>query len=281
MVPPVRAWFWPVVALLFAAWSSRSAEAGWMTLKNDSNRVLVVQETVVAKDGTLKRGKPIRLLPGETLREFQAGPTVKRVEIYDLQVPAKAALQRQAQLQRRQRSVLDHLRRQGHHGGPGLHERHRTRPHDSISEEVTTAVTTLGRFEGPLRLLPIKRSPPAYSLHNDSGRCPRVNPSGAAMLAPALAFLAFSVSSALPQITTAAGTGVKGYSGDGGPAASATLNQPFDLTFDKQGNLFFSDTGNHRDAPRRCRHGAHRHGRGKRREGLLGRRRACDRGRPE
>lgn len=46
-------------------------------------------------------------------------------------------------------------------------------------------------------------------------------------------------------ITTVAGTGVQGYSGDGGPAAQAQLNNPFDLAFDVAGNLFFADTYNH------------------------------------
>jgi DNA-binding beta-propeller fold protein YncE len=46
-------------------------------------------------------------------------------------------------------------------------------------------------------------------------------------------------------ITTAVGTGAQGYSGDGGPAAQAQLNNPFDLAFDVAGNLFFADTYNH------------------------------------
>jgi sugar lactone lactonase YvrE len=46
-------------------------------------------------------------------------------------------------------------------------------------------------------------------------------------------------------ITTVAGTGTQGYSGDGGPAAQALLNNPFDLAYDVAGNLFFSDTYNH------------------------------------
>lgn len=46
-------------------------------------------------------------------------------------------------------------------------------------------------------------------------------------------------------ITTVAGTGAQGYSGDGGPAMQALLNNPFDLAFDADGNLFFSDTFNH------------------------------------
>jgi len=47
-------------------------------------------------------------------------------------------------------------------------------------------------------------------------------------------------------ITTAVGTGEKGFAGDGGPAEKALLNGPFDVCFDAAGNLFFSDTFNNR-----------------------------------
>src|SRR4029077_18399687 len=47
-------------------------------------------------------------------------------------------------------------------------------------------------------------------------------------------------------ITTAVGTGERGFGGDGGPAARAQLNGPFDVGFDAGGNLYFSDTFNHR-----------------------------------
>src|SRR5258707_3228496 len=47
-------------------------------------------------------------------------------------------------------------------------------------------------------------------------------------------------------ITTAGGTGEKGFAGDGGPAKASSLNGPFDIAFDSAGNLFFSDTFNHR-----------------------------------
>jgi DNA-binding beta-propeller fold protein YncE len=46
-------------------------------------------------------------------------------------------------------------------------------------------------------------------------------------------------------ITTAVGTGERGYAGDGGPASRALLNGPFDVGFDPDGNLYFSDTFNH------------------------------------
>jgi trimeric autotransporter adhesin len=46
-------------------------------------------------------------------------------------------------------------------------------------------------------------------------------------------------------ITTIAGTGVAGYSGDGGPALQATLNDPFGVVYDKAGNLYITDIRNY------------------------------------
>ena len=45
-------------------------------------------------------------------------------------------------------------------------------------------------------------------------------------------------------ITTYAGTGTAGYSGDGGPATSAQINTPYCIALDHQGNLYFTDNGN-------------------------------------
>ncbi len=47
-------------------------------------------------------------------------------------------------------------------------------------------------------------------------------------------------------ITTVAGIGFPGYSGDGGPATSAELGGPGDLTVDAVGNIFFADPYNRR-----------------------------------
>lgn len=47
-------------------------------------------------------------------------------------------------------------------------------------------------------------------------------------------------------ISTVAGTGVQGFSGDGGPATSAMLNLPNNVWVDKSGNIFISDAGNNR-----------------------------------
>ncbi len=48
------------------------------------------------------------------------------------------------------------------------------------------------------------------------------------------------------QITVFAGTGTRGFAGDGGPATQAELNQPSGLALDHAGNLIIADTNNQR-----------------------------------
>ena len=47
-------------------------------------------------------------------------------------------------------------------------------------------------------------------------------------------------------ISTIAGTGKAGFSGDGGPANRAALNQPHSIQFDSHGDLYICDIGNNR-----------------------------------
>jgi CSLREA domain-containing protein len=47
-------------------------------------------------------------------------------------------------------------------------------------------------------------------------------------------------------ITTVAGNGTQGYSGDGGPATAAKLSGPFGVSVDATGDLFIADNGNAR-----------------------------------
>jgi sugar lactone lactonase YvrE len=47
------------------------------------------------------------------------------------------------------------------------------------------------------------------------------------------------------DVSTIAGTGEAGYSGDGGPAVDAQINYPQDMEIGPDGNLYFADTNNH------------------------------------
>lgn len=76
-----------VLAVLAAFALVSSAEAGWVTIKNDTNASIVVQEVVVVK-GKQVRGKPTKLLAGESVREFQNTPGIKNYEILDATKPS-------------------------------------------------------------------------------------------------------------------------------------------------------------------------------------------------
>ena len=54
------------------------------------------------------------------------------------------------------------------------------------------------------------------------------------------------VSAATGVITTVAGNGTRGFSGDGGAATNAQLNVPSGVAVDGSGNLFIADTNSHR-----------------------------------
>ncbi|NBV86534.1 MAG: hypothetical protein EBS01_09810, partial [Verrucomicrobia bacterium] len=64
-----------------------------------------------------------------------------------------------------------------------------------------------------------------YLCDMDNARVRRVSPSGI--------------------IETYAGCETKGYKGDGGPAQKASLNMPYELAWDRSGNLFIVELGNH------------------------------------
>ncbi len=57
---------------------------------------------------------------------------------------------------------------------------------------------------------------------------------------------AISAWAASGDIVTIAGNGTSGFSGDGGPATSASLYGPAGVTVDAAGNIYIADTCNYR-----------------------------------
>ena len=47
------------------------------------------------------------------------------------------------------------------------------------------------------------------------------------------------------RVTTVAGNATKGYSGDGGPATAAAMNEPYEVRFDADGNMYVVEMQNH------------------------------------
>lgn len=74
------------LTVLATAASAGVADAGWVTFKNDTGKPIVVQEVVVL-NGRLVRGKPTKLLAGESFREFQNNPGIKSYEVLDANLP--------------------------------------------------------------------------------------------------------------------------------------------------------------------------------------------------
>ncbi|HXD87318.1 MAG TPA: hypothetical protein VN641_12555 [Urbifossiella sp.] len=82
-----RKWLFSGAAVAITALGSSIAQAAWITIKNDSHRVVVVQHTV-ASQGRSRRCKPVQLLPGESLREFVA-PQKMTLDLYDARNTSK------------------------------------------------------------------------------------------------------------------------------------------------------------------------------------------------
>src|SRR2546426_7370740 len=57
-------------------------------------------------------------------------------------------------------------------------------------------------------------------------------------------FLAFTAGD-MPKMTPLAGTGMRGHTGDGGPASKATLSEPFHCELDQRGHLYIAESMNH------------------------------------
>ena len=69
-----------VAGILFG--TSSVAHAGWITITNDTNQVIIIQETAGPLNRPV-RGKCIKLQPGETHKEYQLLGGTRNVVISD------------------------------------------------------------------------------------------------------------------------------------------------------------------------------------------------------
>jgi len=86
----------------------------------------------------------------------------------------------------------------------------------------------------------------AFGAEISNPLCIALDSKGNYYIADSKNFVVRMVSASTGVISTVAGTGTEGYSGDGGPATSAALSTVEGLAVDSSGNLYISDTGNAR-----------------------------------
>jgi sugar lactone lactonase YvrE len=104
---------------------------------------------------------------------------------------------------------------------------------------IITTVAGGGAFD------PLAVSGPATSAFLNGPSAVAVDPDGNIYIAE-LAGRVRRVDASTQIITSIAGTGQQGFSGDGGPAINATLNVPEDLAVSSSGQLYIADTLNFR-----------------------------------
>lgn len=116
-------------------------------------------------------------------------------------------------------------------------------PDKTIQTVVGTGVAGFGGDGGP---------PLAAELKFEAGGNPEpsgalaLGPDGSLYIADGLNHRIRRVDFANDVIDTIAGTGEGGFSGDGGPAKDAQINNPRDLEFGPDGRLYVADSENHR-----------------------------------
>ena len=94
---------------------------------------------------------------------------------------------------------------------------------DGVISTVTGLTSSPGTNAFSFWGLAVNESGDVYVADNTNSRVLKVTPNGA--------------------ISTVAGNGSQGFSGDGGPATSAQLSRPVDVAFDQAGNLYIADIG--------------------------------------
>ena len=121
------------------------------------------------------------------------------------------------------------------------------------TEDTETTTPAIGHRPGRRWLLPREK---ACHVPNDGQRRPRTGARrrGGSSIAALPLFLGLLGATAIgvtppalaADVSTIAGTGVRGFSGDGGPALAANLSYPTGIAVAPDGTIYFPDTGNYR-----------------------------------
>ena len=116
---------------------------------------------------------------------------------------------------------------------------HRIRAVDLTTNLITTiAGTTTPGFDGD--------SGPATSAHLNLPTAITLDTTGNLYIADTANHRIRRIDATTGIITTIAGNGTQGYSGDSGQATAASIDSPTGLAVDTTGNLYLADTHNHR-----------------------------------
>ena len=115
---------------------------------------------------------------------------------------------------------------------------HRIRRLDLVTGTITTVAGTTAGFSGDNGLAATARLnlPTALALDANNNL----------YIADTQNYRVRRITAATGLITTVAGNGTQGFSGDNGPATAASIDSPTGLAIDAAGDLYLSDTHNHR-----------------------------------
>jgi sugar lactone lactonase YvrE len=107
------------------------------------------------------------------------------------------------------------------------------------------ATGTIDTYAGTGERAPTPDGAPLAGTPLDGPRTIVVGPDGSLYLALREGNTIYRIDPVARRIEHLAGTGEKGYSGDGGPARAATLAGPKGLAYGSEGRLYVADTENH------------------------------------
>lgn len=114
-----------------------------------------------------------------------------------------------------------------------------------IAEEPKTRLGQVATIAGNGKDIPASADGPAVKAASSQPFGISLGPDGALYVCEVGSHRVRRIDLTSGLATTVAGTGQKGYSGDGGPATKAQLNEPYEVRFDSAGNMLFVEMQNH------------------------------------